>query len=242
VAAPMSAMLGPADTFWARLLDLTATEPDLLGAVCHHLSSVEKQSLHGANRVMRTAMNATVTSISCTQHTLPTHQRLHEVFPNLSSMALCILGTDDQYIRVDEWRGYLRQLESNSEPLLNKLRHLSLKILSTDMADEAGIQAILQLLTKCATRGAASVSDDMSCHWLYACMRCCSTRAEVLQPIAAARNNSPCEGACLSFRVRVETLACLCCAAPWRCGPVVLHRRGICLASLRRSRSRITMT
>jgi hypothetical protein len=138
-------MQGPADTFWARFLDLTASGPDLLTAVCQRLSSVERQALHGVNRAMRVAMNATVTSIRCSQLTLPTHQQLHEVFPNLLSQDLRVAG-----YWVDGWRVPLQQLAGSSGPLLTKLRHLSVTVRPANMTDAADIQVILKLLARCA--------------------------------------------------------------------------------------------
>jgi hypothetical protein len=134
-------MLGPANTLWARFLDLAANGPDLLCVVCQHMSSVERQALHSVNRAMRVAMNATVTSIRCSERTLPTHQQLHEVFPNLSSVDLCIDGRN--------WQLHLRRLMNSCELLLNKLRHLSLTTTHTArITAVADIQVILKLLTR----------------------------------------------------------------------------------------------
>jgi hypothetical protein len=138
-------MLGSSDTFWERFLDLTSSGPDMLTAVCQHMSSVERQALHSVNRAMRTAMNATVTTICCSQITLPTHQQLHEVFPNLSSMHLCINGVN---LLLNDWQVHLRQLVHSSQLLLNKLRHLSLVIRPARMVEAAEIQTILELLTR----------------------------------------------------------------------------------------------
>jgi hypothetical protein len=149
-AASILAMLVPDATFWSRFLALTATGPDLLGAVCQHMSGIDRKALHSVDRAMRVAMKATVTGISCSPHTLPIHRKLHEVFPNLSSMAVCIVKPDGQSLMVEEWRVYLQQLASSSELLLNRLRHLSLEIQPANMTEAAAIQAILELLTKWA--------------------------------------------------------------------------------------------
>jgi hypothetical protein len=143
-------MPGAADAFWARFLDLTTIGPDLLSVVSQHMSGSDRKSLHSVNRAMRTAMNATVTSIRCSQFTLPTHQQLHEVFPNLSSLDLCIEGLSWRLL-VSEWRVYLQQLAGSSELLLSKLKHLSLTIRPANMTDAAAIQAILELLARWAT-------------------------------------------------------------------------------------------
>jgi hypothetical protein len=141
-------MLRPDDAFWARLLDLTTKGPDMLGAVCQHLSRIDRKSLHSVSRAMRTAMNATVTSIHCSQLTLPTYQQLHEVFPNASSMALSVEGSNwDRYVSV--WPGYLQRLVSSSQLLLSRLSHLSLTIRPVNMTKAAAIEAILKLLTRC---------------------------------------------------------------------------------------------
>jgi hypothetical protein len=62
---------------------------------------------------MRLAMIATVTSFRCCQLTLPTQQ---EVFPSVASMDLCVeaYGWD---FGSEDFRFYLQQLASNSEPL-----------------------------------------------------------------------------------------------------------------------------
>jgi hypothetical protein len=139
------AMLERADVFWARFLDLATTSPDLLSTVCKHLTSMERQSLRGVNRAMRVAMNATVTSVRCSELTTPTGQQLHEVFPHLSSMRLCV-----QASVVDGWRVPLLQLVGNSALLLGKLRHLTLVVRPAPMTDATEIEVILELLARCA--------------------------------------------------------------------------------------------
>jgi hypothetical protein len=143
---------GLADTFWECFVSLSATGPDLLSAVCQHMSNVDRKSLHSVNRAMRMAMNATVTSISCSERTLPTHQELHQVFPNLASMAVSFAVEPDGFggprLNVDEWRGRFQQLASSSELLLKKLRHLSLAIYPANMTEVEQIQPILELLTR----------------------------------------------------------------------------------------------
>jgi hypothetical protein len=149
-------MLGPDDTpetFWARFLAMAAAVPDLLSAVSHHMRSIDRKSLHGVNCAMRAAMNATVKSIRCSELTLPTHQQLHEVFPNACSMDLCVEGfISEEGLFVNDLRVHLQQLVSSSEALLNGLKHLSvtLRLLHPETTTDG--QAILALLTRYATR------------------------------------------------------------------------------------------
>jgi hypothetical protein len=144
-------MLGSPDTpatLWARFIDLIATCPDLLSAVCQHMSSIERQSMRGIDRAMRVAMNATVSVIRCTQVTMPTHQQLHMLFPNASSMDLYVQRYYQCGFRESEWRVCLKQLARSNEPLLAKLRHLSLTVRPVTLNKEGDGQAILELLAR----------------------------------------------------------------------------------------------
>jgi hypothetical protein len=166
-------MLGPADTFWARFLAIIATGPDLLSAVCQHMSSIDRKSLHSVNRAMRAAMNATVTTMRCNQRTLPSNQQLHEVFPNASSLTVCIEGFR---MNMNEWRTYLQQLAVNSALLLARLRHLHLTVQPAKMTEAAEIQAILEFLTRYATRS-GSRSEHLIPPFLHrVCAAACRVR------------------------------------------------------------------
>jgi hypothetical protein len=93
-------------------------------------------------------MNATVTSIRCCQLDLPTHQQLHEVFPNLASVDLCVEGRFSWHGEPSDWHVHLQQLASSNGMLLNKLKHFSLAVRPVDLTASADIQAILELLTR----------------------------------------------------------------------------------------------
>jgi hypothetical protein len=240
-------LLGPADTFWARLLDLTATVPDLLSAVCQHMSNFDRKSLHSVNRAMRAAMNATVTRISCTQHTLPAHQQLHEVFPNLSAMAVRFLGTDARWVWVDEWSVYLQQLASSSELLLNRLAHLSLTIRPTY---EAEVLPILDLLTRWASSEPGCVPGGPSCLPMSASVLQQSTYITMERSsghtsprlhattcaIASCLSAAPASSRSLAVPTR-----CLCLAVPWYCGAAAVSMWWACLGHSTPAHDRTTM-
>jgi hypothetical protein len=140
--------MGSNETFWHPFLALTNTGPDLLTTVCRHLSNADRQSLHSVSQAMRLSMNATVTAIRCSQHNLPTHQQLHAVFPNATSLTMPVgMEHGDPRFRVDGWRFYLQQLASSSEPLLKRLRHLSLTI-PAEVTGARDLQPVVELLTR----------------------------------------------------------------------------------------------
>jgi hypothetical protein len=147
VEEPVPALLPPvpdsAGSFWSRFMELISTTPELLPIiVCKQLSEEDQRVLRAVNRAMRVALNATVTHIRCCCKALAAHQHLHEVFPNLSSMAVI-----EQY-DVDELREVLQHLARVSSRMLAKLQYLSLSVpMELTIEDEAG--PIWEVVNRC---------------------------------------------------------------------------------------------
>jgi hypothetical protein len=134
--------------FWARLLDLCSTGPELLTLICEHLSKEDQKALRGVNRAMRVAMNSTVTRISLRSATMPaTQQELHDTFPNLSKLTVGAFNPKSTSVE-EGARVCLHRLAAPSNAgLLSKVQHLSLTIpVAMTTAAEAG--AIWEVLNR----------------------------------------------------------------------------------------------
>jgi hypothetical protein len=132
--------------FWARLLDVCATGPDLLALICKQLSEQDQKALRSVCRAMRVAINSTVTRASFRLATLPTiHHKLHDAFPNVTGLAVGAFNPQSRSI--EDIRDCLQWLATSDACVLSNLQQLALTIPSA-LTAAAGASAVWEVLSR----------------------------------------------------------------------------------------------